>query len=105
MEKKTYTYLYDGHKVFVAYPEDMPGVKDIEGNVPSSSDKHIYPMSDYNGCETLLTDDDDIPGNYGGEREIDYAYCTNPENEEEQTYGVWSCAWIDADEIDDDEEE
>ncbi len=72
------TYIYKGQKVFLAYMDQMPGVKPLEDD----GETGCYPIELYNGCSTCCSIDESYDGEYDTEDEIVYTECQNIENEQ-----------------------
>lgn len=95
-----YTYIYDKHRGFLAYVDNMPGVDPLE----EYDGVGFYPIEQYNGCETLLTYEDSY-GVYEGEFEIDINTCRNIENDQDKVTWWISNLYIELEEEEDAQEE
>jgi len=91
-EPETYTYIYEGKKVFLSYEEEIDGKKPYA----ELGGMYAYSIEDYNGCKTELTYDDSY-GCYAGEVNIVYEEVVNIENEESITCDVVTEDWYNRD--------
>lgn len=81
-----YIYRYKGQQVFLADTSDMPGVEPLA----VACDTGCYPVSQYNGCDLLMTYEDGY-SDYGGDVEIMEASVINRESaNDDLCESVWT---------------
>lgn len=85
-------YTYKGQQVFLANMADVPGVEPID----SFNSVGCFPVSAYNGCDTLLTYDSE---DYFGEEEIVCTECMNVENEQALAEAWYTKDYAEVDEV------
>lgn len=89
------TYIYNGEKVFLAYMNDMPGVKPID----HCADVGCYPVSAHNGCSVCCTVDEAYTGELYDECEIIDTSCINPGDSQRLLDGWWTKHYAEIDSV------
>ena len=89
------TYTYEGQRVFLAYDNDMPGVKPILwcGNTG------CFPVESHNGCSVCAAVDESDGDLFDGEVEIVADRCRNCENGQKLVEGWYTKWYAEIDEI------
>lgn len=93
--KNIQVYSFNGTLVFLAYTDDMPGVKPLE----TAGDIGAYNVNDYNGCDVCLTTDDIYSGPSEDGAGIITAECVNPGNDQKLVEGWWTEQYNEDDEF------
>lgn len=94
--KQIKVYKYNDVRVFLAYEDDVKGVKplDTSGNIGA------YPIECYNGSTVCCTTEEVYIGDYvDDDLEIACCECVNPENDKRLLIGWWSIDYAIRDEF------
>lgn len=94
--KRIKVYKYNDVRVFLAYEDDVKGVKplDTSGNIGA------YPIECYDGSTVCCTTEEVYGYEYEDDVEIVCCECVNPENEQTLVSGWWSLEYAIQNEFD-----
>ena len=89
------TYRFNGQWVFLARTCNVPGVEPLA----YIGDIGAYRRGDYNGCDALLTTDEDYNGESFDSVDVIHGVCRSPENEQGLVEGWWTLDYAIEDEF------